>query len=128
MTKPRTILDVARERKQARSVVAHTDRALAPEEMAAELKRVSKPAPPSVPLNYAIDAAPQSDPNDAQRLPDGSKFDVLYDAVMVDWCGTLTVPAFTGGVPLIFAASAPSVFGLLKRLDAKYRASLRAEE
>jgi hypothetical protein len=56
-------------------------------------------------------------------LPDGSRFDVVYDASAPTWSGTLTVPA--AGT---FTASASAVFKLLSKLDAQYRASLSSPE
>jgi hypothetical protein len=56
-------------------------------------------------------------------LPDGSRFDVAYDAVAQAWSGTLSVPA--AGT---FTASASGVFKLLAQLDAQYRAGLPPPE
>jgi hypothetical protein len=56
-------------------------------------------------------------------LPDGSRFDVAYDATAQAWSGTLTVP--TAGT---FTASVGAVFKLLSKLDAQYRASLPPPE
>jgi hypothetical protein len=52
------------------------------------------------------------------RLPDNSRFDVLYDAATESWTGTLTAGAVT------FEASDSAVFGLLVKLDRLYRQSL----
>ncbi len=53
-----------------------------------------------------------------ERLPNGAKFEVVYDASRTQWTGTLTIgeKAFTG--------SAGGVFKLLNRLDRQYRDSL----
>jgi hypothetical protein len=59
--------------------------------------------------------------NPSGRLPDGSRFDVVYDAPKGQWAGTLTVP---GLAPL--AAAASGVFKLLRILDHMYRATLPA--
>ena len=118
MTKPRTILDVVRERRQAQP----PDLTVTP---VVPIVTVTEKLPQLVVPNKVV--SPKPDPNAAQRLPDGSKFEVRYDAERVEWSGSLTVIA-PGGGTFVFVASAPSVFGLLKRLDAKYRASLRAEE
>jgi hypothetical protein len=53
-----------------------------------------------------------------ERLPDGSRFDVVYHADREEWTGTLTIG------PTVFTASASAVFKLLNRLDKLYRASL----
>jgi hypothetical protein len=52
------------------------------------------------------------------RLPDGARFDVAFDAAKGEWSGTLAVP---GLAPL--TASASGVFELLSVLDGMYRAS-----
>jgi hypothetical protein len=52
------------------------------------------------------------------RLPDGAKFEVVYDATRTQWTGTLTIGA------RVFTGSAGGVFKLLNRLDRKFRQSL----
>jgi hypothetical protein len=52
------------------------------------------------------------------RLPDGSRFDVAWDAAKGQWAGTLAVP---GLAPL--TASASGVLKLLQILDRMYRAT-----
>lgn len=52
------------------------------------------------------------------RLPDGSCFEVRYDAGAQSWSGTLTVG------PSRFTATAGGVFRLLSLLDRQYRDSL----
>jgi hypothetical protein len=54
----------------------------------------------------------------SRRLPDGSKFEVVYDASQTRWNGTLTIGE------KVFTGSAGGVFKLLGRLDQQYRASL----
>jgi hypothetical protein len=54
------------------------------------------------------------------RLPDGSCFEVRYDAAAETWSGTLTVG------PSRFTATAGGVFRLLTLLDGQYRAALAA--
>lgn len=54
----------------------------------------------------------------AVRLPDGSKFEVVYDATQAKWTGTLTVE------DRVFSDSAGGVFKLLTRLDRQYRQTL----
>jgi hypothetical protein len=58
------------------------------------------------------------------RLPDGSRFDVAYDAEKQRWGGTLTVPS-PGGETATYRGSGSALFPLLTGLDAQYRASLR---
>ena len=53
-----------------------------------------------------------------ERLPDGSRFEVVYDATRAQWVGTLTI----GGTA--FSGSASALFTLLTRLDRQYRHSL----
>jgi hypothetical protein len=53
-----------------------------------------------------------------ERLPDGSRFEVVYDATRAQWAGTLTI----GGT--VFSSSASALFTLLTRLDRQYRQSL----
>ncbi len=52
------------------------------------------------------------------RLPDGSKYDLVYDATRTQWTGTLTIGE------QVFTGSAGGVFKLLNRLDKQYRQSL----
>jgi hypothetical protein len=52
-----------------------------------------------------------------ERLPDGAKFEVVYDASQTRWTGTLTIGE------KVFADSAGGVFKLLNRLDRQYRQS-----
>jgi hypothetical protein len=65
-------------------------------------------------------AAPAEKQRTPPRLPDGSRFDVGYDATAVRWIGTLTIP----GVP-VFTAGAGGVYGLLAALDRQYRKYLK---
>jgi hypothetical protein len=54
----------------------------------------------------------------AKRLPDGSSFQLAWDATSMQWTGTLVVPGDC------FTDRAGSVITLLRRLDRRYRASL----
>jgi hypothetical protein len=56
-------------------------------------------------------------------LPDGSRFEVRYDAGQERWSGTLTVPA-AGGEPATFTGSGSNLYKLLARLDERYRSTL----
>jgi hypothetical protein len=57
------------------------------------------------------------------RLPDGSRFEVRYDAEKEQWSGTLTVPS-PEGAPATFTGSGSGLFPLLTSLDRQYRATL----
>ena len=57
------------------------------------------------------------------RLPDGSRFEVGYDAAREQWSGTLTIPTL-GGEPTVFTGSGSGLFPLLSSLDRQYRATL----
>ncbi len=59
----------------------------------------------------------------AGRLPDGSRFEVQYDAAKGQWSGTLTVPN-AGGASAVFTGARSALFQLLASLDEQYRASL----
>jgi hypothetical protein len=52
------------------------------------------------------------------RLPDGSRFEAVYNAPQTQWVGMLTVGE------AVFKGSAGGVFKLLNRLDEQYRKSL----
>lgn len=62
-------------------------------------------------------AGPSQKGNHMERLPDGAKFEVVYDAGATQWSGTLTIGE------QVFTDSAGGVFKLLHRLDQQYRAS-----
>ena len=64
--------------------------------------------------------APRPQPG---RLPDGSRFEVSYDAAKEQWSGTLTVPT-PSGAPATFSGSGSGLFPLLTSLDKQYRATL----
>jgi hypothetical protein len=53
-----------------------------------------------------------------ERLPDGAKFEVVYDAARTQWTGTLTIG------DKVFTGAASGVFKLLNQLDRQYRESL----
>jgi hypothetical protein len=57
------------------------------------------------------------------RLPHGATFHVVYDAEAVKWTGTLTIPAPRSGIfkESVVSADDGAVFGLLQRLDRKFR-------
>jgi hypothetical protein len=57
------------------------------------------------------------------RLPDGSRFEVVYDATKQQWNGTLIIQG-ADGTPATFTGSGSGLFPLLSALDAQYRASL----
>jgi len=58
------------------------------------------------------------------RLPDGSRFEVSYDAAKQRWSGSLTV-TIPEGEPSTFTGSASGLFPLLTSLDRQYRATLK---
>lgn len=58
----------------------------------------------------------------AGRLPDGSRFEVAYDAAKQQWAGSLTVPT-AGGGSATFTGAGSGLFPLLSALDVQYRAS-----
>lgn len=55
-----------------------------------------------------------------ERLPDGSKYETVYDAKNQCWHGTLTIP---GHNP--FTSSKSAVHKLITHLDQKYRRSIQ---
>ena len=57
-------------------------------------------------------------PHTSGRLPDGSKFEVVYDAGKVKWSGTLTIGS------QVFTNSGGALFTLLNKLDQQYRQTL----
>ena len=59
-----------------------------------------------------------------ERLPDGSRFDVQFDASAGMWSGKLIVP---GICPQEFQGRWRTLFGLLSRLDRQYRCSLKGQ-
>jgi len=58
------------------------------------------------------------------RLPDGSRFEVSYDAAKERWTGSLTVTT-PEGEQTTFSGSGSGLFPLLTSLDRQYRASLK---
>jgi hypothetical protein len=58
------------------------------------------------------------------RLPDGSRFEVSYDAAKERWSGTLTV-TMPAGEQATFSGSGSALFPLLTSLDRQYRATLK---
>lgn len=56
------------------------------------------------------------------RLPDGSRYDVVYHAATETWSGTLLIP----GLPVIMQRCR-GVFGLLSKLDECYRRRLQCD-
>jgi hypothetical protein len=53
-----------------------------------------------------------------ERLPDGAKFEVVFNAEKTQWTGSLTIGAS------VFSGSAGALFTLLGRLDRQYRQTL----
>jgi PAS domain-containing protein len=61
------------------------------------------------------EAARQSPFVPFERLPDGSRFEVRYDAARQEWAGTLDVPTASG--PITLQAAGSGLFPLLSHLD-----------
>jgi hypothetical protein len=57
-------------------------------------------------------------------LPDGSRFEVCYDAAKEQWSGSLTVPS-PDRAPATFTGTGSGLFPLLSALDKQYRATLK---
>lgn len=94
---------------------AHDERTRAEME-AARLRRLQQPRK---------ERPPAQTPS---RLPNGSRYDVSFDAAKEAWSGTLTIPAATPAeTPLLFSGSASAVVKLLSRLDAMYRVTLAGD-
>ena len=54
-----------------------------------------------------------------ERLPDGAKFEAVYNAQLAQWAGSLTVEGET------FTARAPALDTLTDKLDRRYQQRLR---
>jgi hypothetical protein len=57
------------------------------------------------------------------RLPDGSQFEVRYDATKEQWSGSLTILT-PEGAPITFTGLGSGLFPLLASLDRQYRATV----
>lgn len=66
---------------------------------------------------------PKPEKHKHSRLPHGATFEVQYDATLKLWRGALTIPV-ADEKKLIFTGDANNVFGLLEKLDKRYRKSL----
>lgn len=61
----------------------------------------------------------------AQRLPDGSRFNMVYHGATQTWSGELTVVDFAApGTPLVIAGTAGGLFRLCQSLDRQFRETL----
>jgi hypothetical protein len=65
----------------------------------------------------------KTDRQQLPRLPDGSRFEVCYDAAKEQWSGSLTIPT-SDGAPATFTGTGSGLFPLLSKLDGQYRATL----
>jgi hypothetical protein len=92
------------------------------EQEAAELRRIEKEKRKMQEAEQQPRQGKASGPQTG-RLPDGSRFEVSYDATKEQWTGTLTVPT-PGGSPDTFSGSGSGLFRLLSSLDRQYRATL----
>jgi hypothetical protein len=110
-----------RKKAMGRDCKACRERKQEQERQAAELRRAEKEKRMAEDAQRAEGRSrgPQSG-----RLPDGSRFEVAYDAAQERWSGSLTVP--TPGGPATFTGSGSGLFPLLSALDRQYRASLAA--
>jgi hypothetical protein len=97
-----------REKKQREQLEDHERRKAEKEQRRAQ-QGERAPSPPEKPKT---------------RLPDGSRFEVQYDAAKAQWTGTLTVPASGQAAAATFTGSKSSLFKLLASLDDQYRATL----
>jgi len=86
---------------------------------AAEVRRIEKEKRVAEQSHTEKAVRPQT-----SRLPDGSQFEVRYDATKEQWTGTLTIPS-PEGVPALFTGSCSGLFRLLGNLDKLYRATLK---
>ena len=111
-----------RKKAMSRDCKACRERKQQEELQAAELRRAEKEQ-----RRAGDDQRAEGKPRGQQsgRLPDGSRFEVTYDASKEQWAGSLTVPT-PGGEPATFAGSGSGLFPLLAELDRLYRASLDA--
>lgn len=75
-------------------------------------------------LKYETKQANRSIPDATGRLPNFAQVVMTYDAVSVQWTGTLEIPGYTS----LFCATASSQKKLLAALDAQYRAAVAAKE
>jgi hypothetical protein len=67
-----------------------------------------------------LESAPRADKYAADRLPDGARFHVAYDATAERWSGVLSIPG-CGDI----RSSASGVFRLLRDLDQAFRQQCR---
>src|SRR5207248_4405792 len=96
-----------RKKAISRDCKACRERKQQQEQEAARLRRLEREVQQPRP-----EKAPRPQPG---RLPDGSQFEVRYDAGKEQWSGTLTVPT-PQGAPLSFSGSGSGLFPLLASL------------
>jgi len=101
----RACREVKRQEEEAAALVRKAEKQQRAKEaaMAQEQKQQQKPAGES-----------------PGRLPDGAKYDVVYNAAQTQWTGTLTVG------DKVFTGSAGGLFTLLSKLDRQYRQTMPA--
>jgi hypothetical protein len=109
-----------RQKAIGRDCKACRERKQREQEEAARLRRIEKEKRKLLAAQQPPGRAPRPQ---GGRLPDGSQFEVRYDAAKEQWSGSLTVPA-AGGTPAIFTGSGSGLFPLLASLDRQYRATL----
>jgi hypothetical protein len=112
-----------RKKAMGRDCKACRERKHREEQEAAQLRRAEKEERK---VRAAVqEAGVDRDPGpQAGRLPDGSQFEVRYDAAKQQWSGSLTVPT-PGGTAVVFTGSGSGLFPLLTQLDRQYRATLK---
>jgi hypothetical protein len=109
-----------RQKAISRDCKACRERKQREQEEAAQLRRAEKEKRKMLDAEQRRERAPRLP---GGRLPDGSRFEVRYDAAKEQWSGSLTVPA-AEGAPTTFTGSGSGLFPLLTRLDQQYRATL----
>jgi hypothetical protein len=112
-----------RKKMTGRDCKACRERRHREEQEAAQLRRAQKEQRKA---NQAVQQAKaqKSPVPQGGRLPDGSRFEVRYDAAQQQWSGSLTVPT-PGGEAATFTGSGSGLFPLLASLDQEYRATLK---
>ncbi len=109
-----------RQKAISRDCKACRERKRLEQEEAAQLRRAEKEKRKLLAAQQPPGQAPRPQ---GGRLPDGSRFEVRYDAAKEQWSGSLTVPA-AEGAETTFTGSGSNLFQLLASLDRQYRVTL----
>ena len=107
-----------RQKAMSRDCKACREKKRLEQEQAAALRRAEKEKKKAL-----AQQARSKGRHEGGRLPDGSHFEMHYDATKSQWTGILTVPK-PGGEPAKFTGSGSGLFPLLIKLDRQYRATL----